>query len=109
MGATFNATELKKHLSYEDQVREVVRAKILSAELSIGEKLPSSREIAASLGTNLFTVHQALGTLQNEGMLISYPRRGIFVQKRDEKLTCVGGYSACRSRKRPSPTPCVRR
>jgi DNA-binding LacI/PurR family transcriptional regulator len=95
MAANLDAPKVKKQMNYEDQVREVIREKVLSGEFSPGEKLPSSRKIAASLGTNSFTVHQALSTLQKEGMLISYPRRGTFVKKRDKKLTCVGVYGDC--------------
>jgi len=93
MKTTLNAPKLKKHISYEDQVGEVIREKVISGEFAAGEKIPSSREIAASLDTNSFTVLKALRDLQSEGLLISYPRRGIFVQKREEKLTCVGVYN----------------
>ena len=92
MTATFATTKLKRHLSYEQQVQEVIREKVISGEFAVGEKIPSSREIAASLGTAFCTVQRALSTLQKEGLLISSPRRGIFVQKREEKLTCVGVY-----------------
>ena len=73
MTTLLDVSKLKKHLSYEDQVREVIRGKVISGEFAVGEMIPSSRKIAASLGTALCTVHRALSTLQNEGLLISYP------------------------------------
>ena len=101
MKTTLNAPKLKKHISYEDQVGEVIREKVISGEFAAGEKIPSSREIAASLDTNSFTVLKALRDLQSEGLLISYPRRGIFVQQREEKLTCVGVYNGTSAKEGP--------
>ena len=93
--------KLKKAISYEEQVREIIRNKVFSGEFAVGEKIPSSREISASLGTNSFTVHKALSALQSEGLLISYPRKGTFVQNRNEKLTCVGVYNGTSAKDGP--------
>ena len=97
MAVNFDAPKVSKQMNFEDQVREVIREEgVIRRVFPPGEKLPSLRKIAASSwGTNSFTVHKALSALQNEGLLISYPRRGMFVKKRDRKLTCVGVYGDC--------------
>ena len=92
MTSNFETTQLKKHVSYEDQVQEMIREKVLAGEFALGEKIPSARKIAAELGTNSFTVLRALSVLRKEGLLISHVGKGTFVQKREEKLACVGVY-----------------
>jgi GntR family transcriptional regulator len=92
MALNFDTVQLKKHVSYEEQVQEMIREKVLSGEFAPGEKILSARKIAAELGTNSFTVLRALGVLRKEGLLISHVGKGTFVQKREEKLTCIGVY-----------------
>jgi DNA-binding FadR family transcriptional regulator len=52
---------------------------ILSGEFAIGEKLPSERDLAATLGISRPVLHEALVDLAAKGLVEISPRRGIFV------------------------------
>jgi GntR family transcriptional regulator, transcriptional repressor for pyruvate dehydrogenase complex len=52
---------------------------ILSGEYAIGEKLPSERDLAASLGISRPVLHEALVDLAAKGLVEISPRRGIFI------------------------------
>lgn len=74
--------EDKKHL-YE-QIYEYIRQEIRSGNLLTGEKLPSSRNLAASLQISRTTVDMAYGQLVSEGYLEARPQRGYFVCAMEE-------------------------
>lgn len=52
---------------------------ILSGELSIGEKLPSERDLARQLGVSRPVVHEGLVDLVNKGLVTMTPRRGAVI------------------------------
>ena len=104
----FNSLTLEKSGVFQTQIRDMVRNLVISGKLSAGQKIPSARELAAKWGTGSRTVHEAFVALEKEGLLVRQPPKGTYVRQREKKLTCVGVYSACRSRMRLSPTPCVR-
>jgi GntR family transcriptional regulator len=58
-----------------DQVRDRVRA----GSLAPGTPLPSVRQLAADLGINPNTVAKAFLLLEREGIVETFPRRGVFV------------------------------
>lgn len=64
---------------------EELRRWIHSGQLQPGQKI-LQEDVAASLGTSVIPVREALKTLQSEGMLVHHPNRGFFVTKlsRDE-------------------------
>ncbi len=57
--------------SASDGVAQVIRGLIFSGELSPGDKLPSSRELAASLGISQLTLRVGLRTLETSGYLVT--------------------------------------
>ena len=59
-------------------VRELEN-KILSGELKIGDKLPSERELAASMHVSRAVVNTGIAELEQKGFLIIKPRVGTFV------------------------------
>ncbi len=61
------------------QVYEALRAKILSGELRAGERLPSTRELARTLGVSRNVVLGAYDQLVAEGFVESRPGAGNFV------------------------------
>lgn len=61
------------------QIYEHLRAAILDGRLSPGDRLPSSREFAASLGVSRNTASAAFDHLTGEGYLASRPGVGTFV------------------------------
>jgi len=52
---------------------------ILSGKLSIGQKLPSERELAVQLGISRPVVHEGLLDLETKGLVTMVPRVGTFV------------------------------
>ena len=53
---------------------------ILSGAFSIGERLPSERELAKKLGVSRPVLHEAIVALNVQGLVHIEPRRGVFVQ-----------------------------
>jgi len=55
---------------------------ILAGELKPGEKLPQEK-IAEQLGVSRMPLHKAFVMLEDEFLVESIPRRGIFIRKPD--------------------------
>lgn len=72
------------HINYRDsrpiyeQVRDSLRDLIVSAVIAPGEKVPSVRELAASLAINPNTIQRAYRELESEGYLCTVPGKGSF-------------------------------
>jgi GntR family transcriptional regulator len=62
------------------QIVESAKAAMARGELSPGSKLPSVRELAGKLAVNPNTVVRAYAQLEAEGLLVSRPGSGCFVQ-----------------------------
>ena len=65
-----------------EQIKEAFRQLILTGALAAGEKMPSVRELAASLAINPNTIQRAYRELEAEGYICSIPGRGSFVMER---------------------------
>ena len=87
------------HLDYRDarpiytQITDGIRDQILAGILEPGEKLPSVREMAASLAINPNTIQRSYRSLELEGWIATVPGKGCFVcgnlqtkQREQEKL-----------------------
>ena len=66
-----------------EQVRDGFRQLILSGVLPPESKLPSVRELSASLAINPNTIQRAYLELEAEGCICSVPGRGSFVCRTD--------------------------
>ena len=64
-----------------EQVKEGFRQLILSGALAADEKMPSVRELAATLAINPNTIQRAYRELEAEGYIVSVPGRGSFVRE----------------------------
>jgi len=73
------------HLDYRDarpiysQIVDGFRAQITAGILPAGEKLPSVRELAATLTINPNTIQRAYRELETEGWIATVPGKGCFV------------------------------
>jgi len=73
------------HLDYRDsrpiyvQIMDALRQQIASGVLLPEEKLPSVRELAASLSINPNTIQRAYRQLEMEGWIATVPGKGCFV------------------------------
>lgn len=61
------------------QLMEILKAKILRNEWSLGEKLPSEAELCEEYGVSRITVRQALAALEREGLIVRKQGLGTFV------------------------------
>ena len=73
------------HLDYRDarpiyaQIIDGIREQIAAGILEPEEKLPSVRELAASLAINPNTIQRAYRSLELEGWIATVPGKGCFV------------------------------
>ena len=67
-----------------EQVKEGFRQLILTGALAADEKMPSVRELAATLAINPNTIQRAYRELEAEGYICSVPGKGSFVRERGE-------------------------
>lgn len=64
---------------HRDRVCETLRQAIHRGHLSAGQKLPSSRQLAADLSLSRVTIEAAYSQLESEGYLLRYQGKGSFV------------------------------
>ncbi|MEO9654100.1 MocR-like pyridoxine biosynthesis transcription factor PdxR [Marinomonas sp.] len=64
---------------YYQQLISQIQQGVETGRLSQGDKLPSSRLLAESLGVSRSTTTRVYDQLISEGLLISEPKRGVFV------------------------------
>jgi DNA-binding GntR family transcriptional regulator len=69
--------------SLADQIRSLLRAQILSGDLTSGQRL-TEQGVAQEMGTSPGPVREAFASLSQEGLLITLPRRGTFVTNTSE-------------------------
>lgn len=67
-----------------EQIRDNLRALIISGTFSPGERMPSVRELASQLAINPNTIQRAYRELEAEGYICSSPGKGSFVGERRE-------------------------
>jgi DNA-binding GntR family transcriptional regulator len=65
-------------MSLTDEIRARLRQQILVGELESGQRI-TEQGVAQEMGTSPGPVREAFVALQQEGLLISFPRRGTFV------------------------------
>ncbi|MFE4498290.1 FadR/GntR family transcriptional regulator [Rhodococcus sp. NPDC056743] len=63
-----------------DQAAELLRARIVGGEWTIGDKLPGETTLAAQLGIGRSTIREAVRTLAGLGMLESRQGAGVFLR-----------------------------
>jgi GntR family transcriptional regulator len=76
-------------------IEERLTEQIESAEIGVGERLASERELAKAFGVSRMTVRQALASLESRGLVERGVGRGTFVRrtKMEHDLMRVAGFS----------------
>lgn len=69
-----------------EQIKQQIRAAILSGELAPGEALPSLRKLAKELRISVLTVTRAYNELADEGVVRNIQGKGTFVLQRGNKV-----------------------
>jgi GntR family transcriptional repressor for pyruvate dehydrogenase complex len=70
---------LFKSVRLYEQVADALRVRIVGGELSLGQKLPTEREIAARYGVSRNVVREAIRTLANDGLVHVRQGSGVYV------------------------------
>lgn len=65
-----------------EQLKDILKQKILAGELRPGEALPGERQLMETYGVSRVTVRQAISELVNEGLLYRHHGKGTFVAVR---------------------------
>ncbi|MGW4484252.1 GntR family transcriptional regulator [Amycolatopsis sp. NPDC004368] len=73
--------DLTSEVPIYQQIRDRVLEAIAAAELSDGDALPSTRQLAVDLGINFHTVNKAYDQLRREGFLLITRKSGAVVQR----------------------------
>jgi GntR family transcriptional regulator len=68
------------------QIMDQVRRTIVAGHLAAGEKLPSIRELAATLQINPLTVGKAYGELERSGLIEMRRGLGMYVRSQPETM-----------------------
>jgi GntR family transcriptional regulator len=68
-----------------EQIKEKMKALIISRALKTDERIPSVRELAQSLTINPNTIQKAYKDLETEGFIYSIRAKGSFVAPLDKK------------------------
>lgn len=82
------------NLNSYQQIVEQLKSKIMEGELTAGDKIPSTRELAKSLGVSRTTTIKSYDILISEGFLITKPKQGIFIAELLPTLNLDDGPSA---------------
>lgn len=69
-----------------EQIKQQIKAAILSGELKENESLPSLRTLARELKISVLTVTRAYTELEQEGFVTNVQGRGCFVMGRGSEL-----------------------
>lgn len=68
------------------QIKNQIKAEIISGELKALEKLPSIRFVAKELRISMLTAKRAFDELEKEGFINSFQGKGNFVAQRNNEL-----------------------
>lgn len=71
----------KEQKTWAAQTRDILQKAVESSQWKPGEKLPTERDLAESLGVKRMSLRQALFALENNGTIFRIDRRGWFVSQ----------------------------
>jgi len=63
-----------------EQIKEQIKAAIVTGEVREGELLPSIRQLARDLKISVITTTRAYSDLEQEGFVVNVPGKGCYVQ-----------------------------
>ena len=78
--------EFRSGIPLYEQIIQQLNALIEDGEISPGEQLPTTRQLAVQLGINFNTVARAYRLLDQEGLISTQPGRGTFVLKPNQQI-----------------------
>lgn len=70
----------RKNIPLYVQLEQILKSRIMTGELSPGDRIPSEKEIAETYGVSSITSRQAVLNLVQEGLLLRRQGKGTYVQ-----------------------------
>lgn len=67
-----------------EQIKDQIKASVLSGELAANELLPSIRQLARDLKVSVITTTRAYNDLELEGFIQTVPGKGCYVRRIEE-------------------------
>ncbi|MCH5179658.1 MAG: GntR family transcriptional regulator [Erysipelotrichales bacterium] len=67
-------------LSVYESIVERIKREIALGIIAEGERLPSCRELALEMGVNPNTVQRAYSTLEEQGIIYTIPKKGVYAK-----------------------------
>ena len=80
---------LDSDISLYAQLVGIIKQNISSGELNVGDLLPSEAELCRTMGISRNTVRQAIGELEEEGLVVRKRGKGTFVADPNARGKCV--------------------
>ncbi len=72
--------DFESEMPIYEQLRRQIIIGIATGEMSLGEELPSVRQLGGDIGINLHTVNKTYNILKTEGYLIIDRRKGAMIK-----------------------------
>lgn len=69
-----------------EQIKDQIKAEIISGKVVSGEKLPSMRHLAKELRISVITTKRAYDELEREGFVVSVQGKGSYVAPQNEEM-----------------------
>lgn len=73
--------QLNTHSPLYNQIKDILKTKILEGVYQPNQQMPSESELVATFAVSRITIRQALGELQNEGLIFRVHGKGTFVSR----------------------------
>ena len=76
-----HGVKLNTHSPLYNQIKDILKVRILEGVYQPNQQMPSETELLTKFGVSRITIRQALGELQNEGLIFRVHGKGTFVSR----------------------------
>ena len=84
-----NRLSMDSNIPLYSQLVGIIKQSISSGELAVGDLLPSEAELCRAMNISRNTVRQAIGELEEEGLVVRKRGKGTFVADPNARAKCV--------------------
>ena len=84
-----NRLSMDSNIPLYSQLVGIIKQSISSGELGVGDLLPSEAELCRAMNISRNTVRQAIGELEEEGLVVRKRGKGTFVADPNARAKCV--------------------
>lgn len=80
------SVQMSGHMRKYDRIVRLIRQRIETGSLKVGERLPSVRRLREMTGYSISTIQHAYGLLEGDGLIEARPRSGFIVSRQISML-----------------------